>query len=628
MKTDMQSTICSIREIYNGNIQYIIPLYQRSYVWTENSQWEPLWEDIENKFKLHLENQENTYPHFLGAVVLQQQKFNSQNLKTFYVIDGQQRFITMQYILVALKHILLEYEKNINDNYFLETINQCLFNQGAMRNPDKEKFKILPTFSDKQYFIDILSAENIHEIISNTNYSHNCVNFFYRKLKNLVDKFNIKDIVDAIVSTILDDFSVVSIVISKQDDAQMIFETLNARGEALKPTDLIRNFIFMNVNDKSNLENIYKTKWLDFESYYPWKKLYTGKGDRYHKSELEYFTKLLIEAEGGFYADIKHSLFYDYKKLVKNNNINTGEEQLELFNKHSSNYLELVGIKEIKDSLVTNFGKVMRDIFNTTTANSLILYIAASNLSLNDKENIFKYLESFIIRRIICDVDNKNYNNIFVSIIKELKSMGDITVENFYNVLSKKSKFPKNQEFFDCWKKKLVDDKLLRYILQKIENSLNTNSNNLHYNYIQIEHIMPKIQIEHIMPKKWNKFWNLPDGYNVDDTTFNTIESYYGTHHYLYAEKYHNIPKEIRSAIEERNDLINTIGNLTLLEPEINNEIKNLSFSDKKNPIVEKSRFSLNNYFKNLNDWNEQEILERSKVLFDYACKIWIEPKM
>lgn len=395
----------------------------------------------------------------------------------------------------------------------------------------------------------------------------------------------------------------------------MIFETLNARGESLKPTDLIRNFIFMNVYDKSNLENIYKTKWLDFERYYPWKKLYTGKGDRYHKSELEYFTKLLVEAEGGFYADIKHTLFYDYKKLVKINNIDTGEKQLELFNKHSLNYLELVGIKN-GNSLVTNFGKIMRDIFNTTTANSLILYISSSDLSLNDKEKIFKYLESFIIRRIICNIDNKNYNHIFVSVIKELKSMETITVEKFYNALPKKSKFPNNQEFFYHWNtlyKKPLDDKLLRYILQMIENTLTTNSNNLCSN---------DIQIEHIMPRKWNNYWNLPNGYIVDDDTFNTIENY------KFTEKYYNIPAEIRKAVEERNNLIKTIGNLTLLEKEINNKIKNLSFLDKKNPIVDESKFSLNNYFKNLNEWNEQKILERNKILFECACKIWVEPKI
>ena len=90
----MDTTSVDIDTLFSREIQFIIPLFQRHYVWTEEEQWEPLWGDIEGKVRQRLSNehQEQHFLHFTGAIVIQQKTKNVGEVRQYEIIDGQQRF--------------------------------------------------------------------------------------------------------------------------------------------------------------------------------------------------------------------------------------------------------------------------------------------------------------------------------------------------------------------------------------------------------------------------------------------------------------------------------------------------------------------------------------------------------
>ena len=106
----MQTNIRNPQALFVMPIRYTIPAFQRQYVWTQDDQWEPLWDDVRNIAENYLEKlaasgnnalmaQQETKPHFLGAIVLQQVPIAVGEIARWEVIDGQQRLTTLQLLL-------------------------------------------------------------------------------------------------------------------------------------------------------------------------------------------------------------------------------------------------------------------------------------------------------------------------------------------------------------------------------------------------------------------------------------------------------------------------------------------------------------------------------------------------
>src|SRR5687767_10022583 len=102
----MQPSKQSIYNLLAMPRRYVVPLFQRPYVWNKEDHWEPLWEDISAKgYEALLAAREERaveFAHFMGAIVLNSVPAHGSHLDTRQIIDGQQRLITMQLLLIAL----------------------------------------------------------------------------------------------------------------------------------------------------------------------------------------------------------------------------------------------------------------------------------------------------------------------------------------------------------------------------------------------------------------------------------------------------------------------------------------------------------------------------------------------
>ncbi|MGH6985033.1 MAG: DUF262 domain-containing protein [Stellaceae bacterium] len=101
-----------MQQLFPDRRQYLVPFYQRAYVWNQDDQWEPLWNDIADKAEARA-NGEAPTPHFLGAIVLEPQaRRGLRGVETYHIIDGQQRLTTLIYILGAIAMAARETDQN------------------------------------------------------------------------------------------------------------------------------------------------------------------------------------------------------------------------------------------------------------------------------------------------------------------------------------------------------------------------------------------------------------------------------------------------------------------------------------------------------------------------------------
>lgn len=130
----------TVQQLFERDVRYLVPLYQRPYVWDERHQWEPLWEDIVAMLQHQEGGGGNLWSHFLGAIVLDQEQTAPGEIPRFTVIDGQQRLTTLQ-LLIAAAASSLAAVKATDDAELLREL--------TMNNPRKaegiDRLKVWPT---------------------------------------------------------------------------------------------------------------------------------------------------------------------------------------------------------------------------------------------------------------------------------------------------------------------------------------------------------------------------------------------------------------------------------------------------------------------------------------------------
>ena len=143
----MEANTRKLERIFDQTITYQVPLFQRPYVWTKEANWDPLWEDIQTLLDRHLRGA-NVHPHFLGAVVLEQLANSTGSIESRQIIDGQQRFTTLQLFLMAARDLAKE---NSTEKY-QERFTDLVANRRSKIDHDDEIYKVWPTNSNRAAF--------------------------------------------------------------------------------------------------------------------------------------------------------------------------------------------------------------------------------------------------------------------------------------------------------------------------------------------------------------------------------------------------------------------------------------------------------------------------------------------
>src|SRR5437773_1533112 len=247
----------------------VVPLFQRPYVWNEESQWEPLWDDVVRVADRVLAHpSEKHHPHFLGAVVLQQVQKQTGQMQERTVIDGQQRLTTLQLLLDALHAELLSV-KALPPAMRIEPL---VTNAEPFCAKPEDRFKVWPTNRDRPAFNAVMAAKPPvdHDAIGHRGErmveAHRFFSEQARDWLALSGPEAVAARAAAIETVVRELLQLVVIDLTVDENAQEIFETLNARGAQLTAADLIKNFIFQRLLDTGNVEDAYQKNWKEFET--------------------------------------------------------------------------------------------------------------------------------------------------------------------------------------------------------------------------------------------------------------------------------------------------------------------------------------------------------------------------
>ena len=330
----MKANAVSILAIFETKTQLEVPLFQRQYVWSQEQQWEPLWEDISRKFEEYLEGRREGPVHFLGAMVLDQKQTPATHVGRRQIIDGQQRLTTLQIFLSAFRDFCREHDcEELHKEAEVYTLNR-----GMMVDPKVDKFKVWPTKLDQSQFCDVVESGARSELekkhpLTRRKYARKfdprprmveAYCFFHTKLTEffvgteqdppLMVEVPLADRLDECFQALKNALQIVEIDLEQDDDAQVIFETLNARGEPLLPADLLRNYIFLRAARlNENQEELYETYWCNFDEPF-WRK--EVKQGRLNRPRSDLFMQHFLASRQGLDIPIKH-LFVEYKFWIE-----------------------------------------------------------------------------------------------------------------------------------------------------------------------------------------------------------------------------------------------------------------------------------------------------------------------
>lgn len=623
----MKANAAPLLAVFEPKRRLEVPLFQRQYVWSREKHWEPLWEDLKRKFTQCLEGRKDASVHFLGAMVVDQQLTPTTHVDRRQVIDGQQRLTTLQIILAALRDFCRE--QGCRD--LADECDLYILNRGMMSDPDADKFKVWPTQLDRSQLVDVITAgsrsavETKHRVVR-PKYARKPLPrprmveaylFFDSQLREffLGTAFDPPLAADQPLATRLEGcftslksaLKVVVIDLEQDDDPQVIFETLNARGEPLLPADLLRNFIFLRAARLGEpQESLYDQYWRRFDD--PFWRVEVRQG-RLSRPRSDLFLQHFLASRQTEDIPITH-LFVEYKSWIeKNKPFTTVRDELATLARQGDDFRRIIEPKpdDVLYPLVT-----FLDCFDIRTVYPLLLHLLDTGFTDAQWSLTSVTLESYLLRRAVTNMTTKNYNRVFLTLTRTLRREGT-SPDNIRKYLSglggESSEWPRDLVLGAAWQTQhaystLQNPKIVHILRCLSDTYLSSRSEEIS--------ITSPLTIEHILPQNWLDNWPLSDG-SKGMTSQELLDAK------------DNDPRAL--ATKRRNALLQTFGNLTVLTQALNSSVSNSPWSAKKPALLSVSLLPINQQLQAANTWDEQAIEQRSKELFERVIKIWPGPE-
>ena len=550
--------------------RFIIPLYQRNYDWNEDN-CKQLFSDL---ISLQQSGRKN---HFFGSIVSTIQSGTEDR----YIIDGQQRITTVSLILIALVNAAKDGLISYDDPRITEKIFKRYLVDEYQEGERKVKLK--PIKKDMQAF-DALLYRPKDEHIQGSNVTRN-YNYFYDKI--LKCGLKVDGIFDAIKR-----LEVINIKLDDDDDAQLIFESLNSTGLDLSEADKIRNYLLMSLSPQEQ-EQLYSKHWNPIEEntnydpspfvrdYLTMKQGKIGKVDRIYfifkeYAEIHKISRSDLLDDMHYYARIYHNVLH----------ASFGREKIDMKLKQL----------RILDSAIAH--PYLMAFFDWAEKNSI---------SDDEQFAVLDIVENYWARRIMCDLPSNALNKVFATLHRDVlnfmaksnaASDNAVAPARYIDVLtfvllSKNgtARFPEDKEvslrFADRQVYKMPAN-AKNFIMERMENRDNRERHDV-VGELQNKHIT----IEHIMPQTLSDKWKTALG-----------------------PEYERIHQQY----------LHTMANLTLTG--YNSKYSNLEFKDKRDMDkgFKESAYRLNNEVKLCEKWTEDELIKRKENLLGVFLHLWGMP--
>jgi len=555
-------------QLLEGEKQYVVPLFQRYYVW-DKEQWKQLWNDIFSLLeKSRIEEHELVDEHFLGAIVCMPGGHVPYTVPQYILIDGHQRLATLTILFCALRDLarekgLGELGDEIQEKYLIDKYKRGL-----------ERYKMISRLKDRDLLFALIDSNLPSDLGLRFEKILRAYKYFKEKI---TEECQNEEELRRLFQIITKRLAVVMITLDPKDNPFIIFETLNWRGQPLEEADLIRNYIFMHVP-------IDKQDEFDEKVWTPFEKIFKGKDGSVTINITDFYRDYLMSR--GQYVK-KREVYLQFRRQLDLTTDLDPWRTVDDLRRYGKFYILIHRPSEADNPDLREELKCLESL-DVSTSYPLLLYLLdkyyRGELSIEDLLESLRCIESFVIRRLVCGETTRPYNYWFPQAIKKIKEKlkdGGEILDALLEFLNEKG-WPDNERF----KESLLTfpiyssaPKMCRTILEELEKSYE------HKEPVDLS--VPNIQIEHIMPRVLSEEWREMLGSDCE----RIHETY-----------------------------LHTIGNLTLSG--YNQELYNKPYPQKRKRLRE-SNITLNRYFDEVEFWNEEEIVKRGRKLAEEIAKLW-----
>lgn len=596
-----------------------IPYFQRGYVWNEEN-WEELLDYL-------LDDKQS---HFLGSIILKQLECVSGNIPRWSVIDGQQRLTTLSILLRAcydtlpMQNYSDEVKKEIDVN-----MTDILFFKGR-KISDKKEIKIKHSMvdaADYKMVIEGTARQKVDTIVSHNQKKKDekesggilqCYKYFYDYLKTHPKES------EKLWENLLDEQNkiLVKIDLDISENEQAIFDTVNSAGVRLTCADTIKNALFQKANENAKMESERAEVIALYQEY--WEKVFSSSSEsieywgterklgRIVRDNLEILLHCVALVKG-FYDPDSHKIS-DLPQLYKEYISDFDNERLFEFVREIKEYAGLYRkyFCVFDRSVLFTYKNDIQRLFHVlsvcevSTLHPYVLKLL-KDCRIEDTGGFseecmqeLKRIEKYVIRHGICRVTTKNFNKDCAALISKKTTMEKL-------LLDKEDEIGDNAVREKL--KSIPANKTASLILFWIE--LRRRDMDKKFDIRELKYTY---SLEHVMPQKWEQYWNAdacPGVSAVDGERIVSEEQF----------------REARSAA------IYELGNMTLLNSNLNSALRNYEFERKikgegrKKGIEDYAGLDITRdvvaVYESQKNWNEWEIRERTKNLTVEFLEIW-----
>lgn len=561
----MKATEAKLLDFLKRSPQFRIPIYQRTYSWTEK-ECRQLWDDI-----IRAGSNDKVSVHFVGSIVYVESGLgNVTHQSPLLVIDGQQRLTTMTLLLAALAG-------EIGEGKPLDGFSQRMIREYYLMNPLEEgerRFKLLLSQTDKTSLTALVSATELPvepSIRIKANYDS-----FVRWIKE--EGGDLVSLCRGLIKLV-----VVDIALNRdQDNAQLIFESMNSTGKELSQADLIRNFILMGLEPDIQ-SSLYEQFWRPMEVEF---------GQDAYGTHFDPFMRHYLTLKTGEIPRIGE--VYDaFKSYAREDSLDT-EVMVRDIREYARYFCAIALGTEPDADLKSAFQDLKELKVEVSHPFLLELYhdYKHGKLPKADFLEAIRLIEAYVFRRAICAIPTNSLNKTFATFTKALKKERYLeSIKAHLQGLPSYRRFPSDDEFQrDLKIRDLYNMRNRSYWLRRLENQ--GRKERVDVDELTIEHILPQNEnLSEVWRKDLGSDWK-----RIQETW------------------------------------LHTLGNLTLTA--YNSEFSDRPFAEKRDMPHEalkglkQSPLQLNRGLGAIEVWNEDSIKARAERLATMALGVWKSPAL
>lgn len=557
-------------------------------------------------------------------MVLDQKQVPTTHVTKRQVIDGQQRLTTFQVFLAAFR----DFSRAHGCEAVADECGKFTANTGMMPNPEVDCFKVWPTQRDRLQYKDVLTAgsrerlEQLHPL-HRRKYARRpdprapmveAYLYFYKQLTEffvgsetdppLMGQVELAARLDECLQALRHALQVVVIDLEPDDDAQVIFETLNGRGEPLLPADLLRNDIFLRAaRQGESQEQLYERHWSRFEDAFWRTQIKQG---RLLRPRSDLFLQHYLASRRSTDIPIKH-LFVEYKHWIKSETpFSSVDQELATLARQGEDFRRIVS--PVKGDPIYGLANFL-EAFDVRTSYPLLLALLDVGMADQELSEVGRIIESYLLRRAVCGLPTKNYNRIFLQLTRNIRREGAsaaVLKQQLLALTGESGEWPSDSMFKERWRTgdayHTLGSAKLGHILKRISDRMIS---------AKMEDITVEspLTVEHIMPQSWQQHWPFASGEHglVDEQL----------------EKVADDDPRLQPTLI-RNAAVQTMGNLTIITQRLNSSNSNVAWAEKRQDLLMHALLPINRDLQKYDAWDESSITTRGEALLEHALKIWL----